>query len=156
MPFPLQFENCDDDHHYHDHHSRDRVSVTGHLTFPISEGTMTQLPFKFEIEMKEKILSDILLPGPVVNYEICSGTITSGQLALIQVIESAPDATVTLNHGSPLPLIGKNSPQVGANPTPSNELSPGLIFYCNEMGGLTSIIFNSAYCMKVSCKVFGF
>jgi hypothetical protein len=152
MPFPRFDTDERTSHPFH----RGKVTVHGQLNFPMEEGqTGTPIPFKFEIPLDQRIITDITIPGPVVNHEICSDTIINGQLALIQVTESAQDATVTLNNGTPLPLQGRGIPI----PTPDTinlpGLAPGFILYCNASGGLTSIKFNSAYCMKVKVFLFG-
>ena len=143
-------------HEGHPHHiCGDKVTIHGQLHFPLTEGQQGEpVPFHFEIPLEQKIITDITIPGPVVNYEICSDTLHSAKLALIQVVESANDATVTLNNGTPLPLKGKNLPIYSEMVDPV-WFSPGLILYCNISGGLTSIKFSSAQCMKVKVYVFG-
>jgi hypothetical protein len=98
---------------------------------------------------------DITIPGPVVDVDICKNMMTDVRLAVIQVVESADDATVKLNNGSPISLIGASPPEPQFVPRGAG-FAPGLVFYFNPIGGLNSIKFNSATAgIKLKVSIFG-
>lgn len=147
--------------HLHQHDtqcSSKRATCTLSLSFPVANGQPPiTIPFDCAVEYEQCLPGvDLTLSGPVVDHEICTDTLTNIRLAVIKVVESADDATVKLNNGpaSGLPLIGFSIPQPQFVPRGAG-FAPGVIFYFNPTGGLTSIKFNSQYGMKINVSLFG-
>lgn len=134
---------------------RPEATLDGQLTFPLAAGQPpVSFPFKFKVPFKQKLIVDQTLPGPVVNHDICKDTLTSASLGIIQIVHSSPDSTVSLNHGTPIPLKGFRNP-IPTDPPDPNDFSPGIILYGNFVGGLTSVSFNSLYQIKLRAYLFG-
>lgn len=132
------------------------VSFDGYLQFQNDDGSPTDpIPIPFHVPYTQKTTPELIFPGPVVDQQIDFQTITIVKLLAIQVVESASDATVTLNDGTPLPLKGRRPPMPTSDPPDPPDFSPGVILYCNVNGGLTSVKFNSNYQLKVRVYIFG-
>lgn len=133
-----------------------KVTLSATLAFPLASGQPpVSVPFDFEVAYSQKDDPDSTFDGPVVDKELLTGALTDVKVAVIHVIQGADDATVKLNDGVPLPLVGYNPPTPAFAPRPPQGFSPGILLYCNPLGGLTSIKFNSASQMRVKAYLFG-